>query len=47
MPLGDKYVDLTRYLQNCGLNTVSLSFEQVSNIVGGLPAAAYKYPASW
>jgi hypothetical protein len=47
MPRGAKYADLTRYLEYCGQEEVELTFEQVANIVGGLPPSAYKYPASW
>ena len=47
VPKGDKYIELTQYLKNSGLDKVSLSFEQIANIVGGLPRSAYKYPAYW
>lgn len=41
MPKGDKYINLTVYLQNCGLDTITLSFEQVVEIAGSLPPAAW------
>lgn len=47
MPKGDRYIGLTRYLQNSGCDEVTLSFEQIANIVGGLPDAAYRYQAYW
>lgn len=47
MPMGDKYIDLTRHLEYCGQDEIEMTFEQVANIVGGLPNAAYDHPASW
>jgi len=38
---------LTEYLKNCGADEISLTFEQVANIVGGLPQCAYDYYAPW
>lgn len=47
MPKGKKYIDLTRYLETCGQDELTMTFEQISRIVGGLPPAAYLYPAYW
>ncbi|MDL2217602.1 hypothetical protein LJC27_02980 [Christensenellaceae bacterium OttesenSCG-928-M15] len=47
MPKGDKYIDLTRYLQTCDLDEIEMSFQQVAEIVGGLPPSAYQYAAYW
>lgn len=47
MPKGDKYIDLTRYLHNCGLDEIEMTFQQVADIVGGLPRSAYQYSAYW
>ena len=41
MPQGDKYVDFTRYLENCGKDEITLTVEQISNIAGGLPNWVY------
>jgi hypothetical protein len=47
MAKGNKYIALTKYLLNCGLGCVSLSFKEIDELVGGLPQSAYDYPAPW
>jgi hypothetical protein len=42
-----KYSLLTEYLNNCKDDEVSLSFEQVSDIINGLPQSAYVFPNTW
>ena len=41
------YRKLGNYLQRSGVNSVTLSFSHVSDIVGSLPMSAYKYQAWW
>ncbi|MEE9432741.1 MAG: helix-turn-helix transcriptional regulator [Sphingorhabdus sp.] len=45
--LGPKYLPLFEYLIGCDMETVTLSFQKISDIVGGLPKSAYQYPAWW
>jgi hypothetical protein len=47
MSRGEKYIELTNYLKNCGLDTVEMTFQQVADITGGLPPAAYRYQSYW
>jgi len=47
MPVGDKYIALRRYLENCGQNEITMTFEQIADIVGGMPKSAYDYTAPW
>lgn len=47
MPLGDKYKAFTEYLLQSGKDTVTLSFQQLEEITGGLPPSVYKYPSFW
>ena len=47
MPVGDKYIALRRYLENCGQNEITMTFEQIDDIVGGMPKSAYDYTAPW
>ena len=47
MPIGDKYSDLTRYLENCGKDKISLTVDEIDKIVGGIPKWVYnseRYP---
>ena len=41
------YSKLGGYLQRIGRSAVTLSFSQISEIVGSLPPSAYKYQAWW
>ena len=36
MAIGDKYTDLTRYLENCGKNTISLTIDEIDVVIGGV-----------
>jgi len=36
MAIGDKYVDFTRYLENCGKDTITLTLDEIDTIVGGV-----------
>jgi hypothetical protein len=47
MPLGDKYKPLTEYLLLSGKDSISLSFEQLEEITGGLPPSVYTRQGSW
>ena len=47
MPKGDTYIALRRHLENCGLDEITLTFEQIAEIVGELPPSAYDYTAPW
>jgi len=47
MPKGDKYIALRRHLENCGLDEITMTFEQIAEIVGGMPKSAYDYTAPW
>lgn len=47
VPKGDKYADLTRYLSTSHEDKITMTFDQVADIVGSLPVSAYKYPAFW
>lgn len=48
MPKGDKYVGLTRYLEGCGIDELTLSFDQIENLIGDtLPQSAYDHRAFW
>lgn len=42
-----KYDPLRSYLTQCGSPRVTMSFEQISELVGGLPRSAYEYQAWW
>ena len=33
MPIGDKYVDLTRYLKECGKDRISLTVDKIGEII--------------
>jgi len=47
MPKGDTYIELRKYLENCGLDEITMTLEQIAEIVGGLPQSAYDYTAPW
>lgn len=48
MPKGDKYIALTKYLKNCDLDIVKMSFREIETVLGmPLPESAYKHPALW
>jgi hypothetical protein len=48
MPKGDKYVGLTRYLKQCGKDSISLSFSEIEGKIGDtLPPSADKHTAFW
>ena len=42
-----KYDALREYLERSGRGTVSMSFEAISDLVGGLPPSAFKYREWW
>jgi len=44
---GDRYIALRQYLENSGLDKITLTFEKIAEIVGGLPKSAYDYSAPW
>lgn len=46
MPKGDKYVDLTRFLSQCGQESIRMTFADLEQLCG-LPSSAYRYPACW
>ena len=48
MPKGDKYIDLSIYLQNSGSRKIKLTFTQIEKILGfSLPASARKHIQWW
>ena len=48
MPKGDKYIGLKNYLQKSCHPMISLSFEQIEQIIGFiLPKSASKFAESW
>lgn len=47
MPKGDTYIELKRYLENCGFDKITMTFEQIADIVGELPPSAYDHTAVW
>ena len=48
MPKGDKFIELTVYLEKCGKDKVKLSFSEIEKILGfRLSDSAYQYPAQW
>ena len=47
MPKGDKYIALRKHLEYCGLSEITMTLEQIAEIVGGLPQSAYDYTAPW
>ena len=46
MAVGEKYSSLTAWLNNCGQNSVRLSFEELNEIIP-IPKHAYKDRSSW
>jgi hypothetical protein len=42
-----KYDPVREHLFTSGQPTVSMSFEELGNLVGGLPRSAYTYQAWW
>lgn len=42
-----KYDPLRDYLAKLGADDVTMTFEQIADLVGGLPDSAYKHPAWW
>lgn len=48
MPKGDKYAPLTKFLEACGKDRLTLSFDKIETIIGlDLPPSAYKHRAFW
>lgn len=48
MPKGDKFIALTSYLENCGMDELRMSFSEIEKIIGfKLSDSAYSYPAQW
>lgn len=48
MPRGDKYVNLTSFLDNCGKDTIQMTFSEIESILGEeLPDSAYLHNAFW
>lgn len=48
MPKGDKFTELTAYLEKCGKDEIKMSFSEIERIIGfRLSDSAYKYPAQW
>jgi len=44
----DKYLPLQQYLEKCGGQKVTLTYEQMERIIEDkLPMSAHKYPAWW
>ncbi|MDR2523278.1 MAG: hypothetical protein LBC93_06210 [Synergistaceae bacterium] len=46
MPGGEKYLNLIKYLEAYCIDDITLPFEQIANIVGGLPPSVYSNPKS-
>ena len=48
MAKGEKYIELTSYLEKCGKDELRLTFSEIESILGcKLMGSAYKYPALW
>lgn len=48
MAKGEKYIELTAYLEKCGKEELILTFSEIEKILGfQLIDSAYKYPALW
>ena len=44
----DKYLPLTKWLQECNSDPVSLSFSEIEGIIGSrLPESAFRHNAWW
>lgn len=39
----DTYIALRKYLENCGLEEITMTLEQIAEIVGGLLQSTYDY----
>ena len=46
MAIGSKYAPLTEWLQQCGKNSVRLTFDEINEIIT-IPSYAYKDRPSW
>lgn len=42
-----KYDALKSHLQGVGRTSVTMSFEEIANLVGGLPNSAFRHQAWW
>ena len=42
-----KYDPLREHLERSGRDSVSMSFEEIADLVGGLPPSAYRHQAWW
>lgn len=48
MPRGDKFLELTTYLENTGKDEIKMTFAEIEHIIGfKLHKSAYSYPAQW
>lgn len=48
MAKGEKYIELTSYLEKCGKDELRLTFSEIESILGcKLIDSAYEYPALW
>jgi hypothetical protein len=48
MPKGDKYIGLSRYLNECGKKVLIMTFDEIESIIGDkLPSSAHKHNAFW
>jgi hypothetical protein len=47
MAKGHKYEPLAKHLRDSGSATLELNFDQISQMVGGLPESATKFPQWW
>ena len=48
MPRGDKFLELTTYLENTGKDEIKMTFSEIEHIIGfKLHKSAYSYPAQW
>jgi hypothetical protein len=48
MARGDKFLELTKYLENTGSNHIKLSFGEIEEIIGfKLCKSAYSYSVYW
>lgn len=42
-----KYDPLCEHLKSLGNSSVQMSFSEIADLVGGLPASAHTHPAWW
>lgn len=47
MGKGTKYISLTNYLIKSGKDEITLTFQELEKITGGLPKSVYKYKHAW